>query len=245
MIPFLVLLYRTRRPLVNMTLITASVLVFAYQVAVGGLQGLGELGSTDRLNDFTLTYGLIPADLTTDGPVAPRIDSTGTLRDINPPFSVWTSVFTSMFIHGSVLHLVGNMLFLWGFGGRLEEKLGHVKYLLFYLAAGVAAVWTQVAIDLDSRAPLIGASGAISGVVGAYILTFWYPNSVWLLIVFFILPVIIGPIGMGVASSGPQVAYMAHLGGLVAGVLMISGYKLAIKESLLPPAGWRPGQHWR
>ena len=245
MIPFLILLYRTRRPLVNTSLISASVIVFMYELAIGGLQGLGELGSTDRLNDFLLTYGLIPLDLTTPGEVRPLFDSSGALRDVNPPFSVWTSVFTSMFVHGSVLHLVGNMLFLWGFGGRLEEKLGHVKYLLFYLAAGVAAVWTQVATDMDGIAPLIGASGAISGVVGAYLLTFRYPNTVWLVIVFFILPVIIGPIGVGVASSGARVAYMAHLGGLIAGALMISGYKLLIGESLLPPVEWRPRRFWR
>ena len=113
------------------------------------------------------------------------------------------------------------------------------------MAAGVAAVWTQVATDMDSTAPLIGASGAIAGVVGAYLLTFRYPNTVWLVFVFFILPVIIGPIGAGVVSSGARVAYMAHLGGLVAGALMISGYKLLLRESLLPPTGWRPGRHLR
>ena len=240
-----------------MALIAASTLVFLYEIVLGGLQGLGELGSTDRLTLFLLTYGLVPFDLTRAGDLRPVFDSSGVLRDINrdinPPFSVWTSVFTSMFIHGSLLHLVGNMLFLWGFGGRLEEKLGHVKYLLFYLAAGVAAVWTQVAVDMDSRAPLIGASGAIAGVVGAYLLTFRYPNTIWLVIVFFILPMIVGPIGAGVVSSGARVAYMAHLGGLVAGGLMISGYKLFIGESLRPPAGpgagpapgWRPTRFWR
>ncbi|MCE2405689.1 MAG: rhomboid family intramembrane serine protease [Dehalococcoidia bacterium] len=248
-VSFLILLYRTRRPLVNFSLIAASTVVFLYEVVLGGLQGLGELGSTDRLNVFLLTYGLVPFDLTRAGDLRPVFDSSGALRDINPPFSVWTSVFTSMFIHGSLLHLVGNMLFLWGFGGRLEEKLGHVKYLLFYLAAGVAAVWTQVAVDMDSRAPLIGASGAIAGVVGAYLLTFRYPNTIWLVIVFFILPMIVGPIGAGVVSSDAQVAYMAHLGGLVAGGLMISGYKLLIGESLRPPAGpaagSRPTRFWR
>ena len=244
MISFVVLLFRTRRPLVNMTLITISSIVFMYELALGGLEGLGQLGSTDRMTDFLLTYGLIPVELTSDAEFTRRFATSGT-RDIATPFSVWTSVFTSMFIHGSVLHLVGNMLFLWGFGGRVEEKLGHVKYLVFYLAAGVAAVWTQVATDMDSTSPLIGASGAIAGVVGAYLLTFRYPNTVWLVFVFFILPVIIGPIGAGVVSSGARVAYMAHLGGLVAGALMISGYKLLLRESLLPPTGWRPGRHLR
>ena len=244
MISFFILLYRSRRPLVNMTLIAASAIVFIYEVGIGGLEGLGELGSTDRINDFLLTYGLIPIELTRDIELRPVFDSSGTLRDFNAPLSPWTSVFTSMFVHGSLLHLVGNMLFLWGFGGRLEEKLGHVKYLAFYLAAGVAAVWTQVATDMDSIAPLIGASGAIAGVVGAYLLTFRYPNTIWLLVVFFILPIIIGP-AAGVVSSGARVAYMAHFGGLVAGALMISGYKLLIRESLLPPAGWRPGRYWR
>ena len=135
---------------------------------------------------------------------------------------------------------MGNMLFLYGFGGQVEQKLGHVKYLLFYLATGVAAVWTQVATDLDSGTVLIGASGAISGVVGAYLLAFPYRNAVVLLVVFFILPPLfsIGSLGPLTASTG--IAYMAHIGGFVAGVLLMAGYKFVLKEPILPSRSlWR------
>ena len=230
MIQFLVLLYRTQRPLVNYTLIAVSVVVFLYELTLGG----------SGRDTFFFKYGVIPRELTTGKELA-HLVVFGAASPIHP----WATVFTSMFVHGSLLHLVGNMLFLWGFGGRLEEKLGHVKYLVFYVAAGVAAVWTQVAIDMDSTAPLIGASGAISGVVGAYLLTFHYPNTIWLVVIFFVLPIIIGLGSMGPVDIGTQVAYMAHLGGLAGGALMISGYKLLRGESLLPPTRWRPGQYRR
>ncbi|MSQ25011.1 MAG: rhomboid family intramembrane serine protease [Dehalococcoidia bacterium] len=93
-----------------------------------------------------------------------------------------------MFMHGGVLHILGNMVFLWVFGDNVEDRLGHVGYLAFYLAAGVAATWTQVAIDMDSRTPLIGASGAIAGVLGAYLLLYPF-NQVKTLVVFIFITV--------------------------------------------------------
>jgi membrane associated rhomboid family serine protease len=229
-IPFLVLLYRSRRPLVNITLITVNIAAFLY--------GLSLSGFDQRV--FFLKWGLIPAELTS-GKELPLLVVTNAASPITP----WGTVFTSMFIHGSILHIVGNMLFLWGFGGKVEEKLGHIKYLLFYAAAGVAAVWTQVAVDLDSRTPLIGASGAISGVVAAYMLSYPYPNAIWLLAIFFILPLFFSVGSVIPGTSGTQIAYMAHLGGLVAGALMVSGYKMALRQPILPPFRWRPGGSWR
>ena len=112
--------------------------------------------------------------------------------------------------------------------------------MLFYLATGVAAVWTQVAIDMDSRVVLIGASGAISGVVGAYLLAYPYRNAVALLVVFFVLPPLLNVGSFGPFTSGAGIAYMAHLGGLVAGVLMMAGYKLLQREPIPAGTGMAP-----
>ena len=228
MIPFLSLLFRSPRPLVNFTLIAISAVVFIYTLALNGL---------DR-DIFFFQYGLIPVELSKGldfkvlgGPSGP---------DISSPVPTWGTVFTSMFVHGGWLHIIANMLFLYGFGDKVEAKLGHVKYLLFYLGAGVAATWTQVAIDLDSQIPLIGASGAIAGVVGAYVLAYPYRNTIALIVVFFLLPPLINVGSLGLVSSGAGVAYMAHVGGAVAGVLLMAGYKFLLREPILPRRRWEP-----
>ena len=222
------LLYRSRRPLVTFALIAINVVVFIYELSLGGL----------NRDIFFFQYGLIPAELsqgiefkTLGGPFGP---------DITAPIPTWGTVFTSMFIHGGILHILGNMLFLYGFGGQVEEKLGHVKYLLFYLGAGIAAAWTQVATDLDSQTVLIGASGAIAGVVGAYLLAYPYRNTIALLIVFFILPLLFNVGSLGPGFPGTGVAYMAHVGGFVAGILFMAGYKkYLLREPILPRRSWR------
>lgn len=227
------LFYRSRRPLVNITLIAINVLVFLYALSLSGLDQ----------DIFIYKFGLFPVELT-EGFDFKRLGGHGG-PDISSPIPTWATVFTSMFIHAGPLHLVANMLFLYGFGGQLETRLGHIKYMLFYLATGVAAVWTQVAIDMDSRVVLIGASGAISGVVGAYLLAYPYRNAVALLVVFFVLPPLLNVGSFGPFTSGAGLAYMAHLGGLVAGVLMMAGYKLLQREPILPGRGWPPSEYLR
>ena len=157
-------LAHSRRPIVTIFLIAINAAVFVYELSLGGLDEF----------IFFHKYGLIPAELTSGEEVPLLVNTTrGTFGvEVSSSIHPWGTVFSSMFIHGGVLHIVGNMLFLWGFGYSVEEKLGHVKYLLFYLGAGIAAAWAQVAVDLDSQVPMIGASGAISGVLGAYILAF-------------------------------------------------------------------------
>jgi membrane associated rhomboid family serine protease len=216
---------RRRQPIVNYALIAVNVLVFIYQLTLGGINE----------DIFIWKFGLIPAELTrgvefTLGPFGANIDS---------PIPTWGTVFSSMFIHGSILHIVTNMLFLWGFGDRLEDKLGHVLYLLFYLGAGVAAAWTQVAVDLDSVSVLIGASGAIFGVVGAYLLAFPYRNTIPLVIVFFLLPLVFG--NLSPSLVGGRIAYMAHVGGFVTGILFMAGYKFLAREPILPRGPRLPG----
>ena len=216
------------RPVVTMALIGASVLVFLYQVALNDLENLR----------FTYQFGLIARELASG-------NSIDLLRfglvpiNISSPIPTWGTVFSSMFMHGGVVHILGNMLFLWGFGERVEAKFGHLKYLVFYLATGVAAAWTQVATDQDSTVPIIGASGAISGVLGAYLLAFPYRNVTALILMFFVLPLVLDVGSLGGADLGPRIAYMAHIGGFVAGALLMAGYKLLLKEPIWPrPRRW-------
>jgi membrane associated rhomboid family serine protease len=149
------------------------------------------------------------------------------------PFPVWLTVFTAMFLHGSPLHLAGNMLFLWIFGDNVEEVLGTVRYLIVYLACGVMGTLLQVAANPDSMVPTLGASGAIAGVMGAYVV--WFPhNQVRVLVLQFLtqmpaLLVVGGWIllqvwqGIGTLGShgkGGGVAYLAHVGGAATGILV-------------------------
>ena len=148
----------------------------------------------------------------------------------------WVTLFTSMFMHGGWMHLIGNMLFLWVFGDNLEARMGRVKYLAFYLVSGLFASAAQVGIDMDSAIPTIGASGAIAGVLGGYLVLFphariqtlvfmilitviavpaWLLIGIWVMLQFFN-----GFISLG-GEFAQGVAYWAHIGGFVAGFLML------------------------
>ncbi len=150
-------------------------------------------------------------------------------------FPSWITIFTSMFLHANLLHVGGNMLYLWIFGNNVEDALGHFKFLLFYLLAGLGAAMAQVLLSPTSQVPMVGASGAIAGVLAAYLVLFPGAKVVTLVIYFFIqvveLPaaVLLGwwiviqvfsSIMMG-ARAGGGVAYAAHVGGFAAGYLMI------------------------
>ena len=157
-----------------------------------------------------------------------------------PDQFAWQSVLTSMFLHGGWMHVLGNMWFLWIFGDNIEDILGHAKFLLFYVACGVAAAMAQFLISPDSRLPVIGASGAIAGVMGAYMVRFPHARIVSLVtVVFFITTVEVpawlmlilwffmqffnslGSIGYSHASQG-GVAFAAHVGGFLAGIALVS-----------------------
>ena len=152
----------------------------------------------------------------------------------------WGTAITSMFIHGGWIHLIGNMLYLWVFGDNIEDRFGHVKFLLFYLGAGLAAIWAQVSFNSDSQVPMVGASGAISGVTGAYLVLFPFGRIRTLVLFVFVmvieLPaiVVLGfwfviQIFQGVGSLGTLdggVAYWAHVGGFIVGILIAFIYKI-------------------
>jgi membrane associated rhomboid family serine protease len=164
-----------------------------------------------------------------------------------------------MFLHGGWMHVLGNMWFLWIFGDNVEDVLGHGKFLLFYLACGIAAGLAQVLIDPSSRVPTVGASGAIAGVMGAYIVKF--PRSriltlipiiiffttvevpAWLMLIYwFVLQLFqgLGSIGYSHISQGGGVAYMAHVGGFVTGALLILLVPRPPQRYMPPPSyDWR------
>src|SRR5439155_24575741 len=148
--------------------------------------------------------------------------------------TVRPSVLESMFLHGSILHIAGNMLFLWIFGNNVEDRLGKVKYIIFYLLSGLAAAYAQSAVFPNSAVPLIGASGAIAGILGAYLLMFprarivslvffflitWVALPAWVIIGLWFLMQLVSSVGSVAGNTG--VAYMAHVGGFIAGMLLL------------------------
>ena len=216
----------TTRPYVTVGIIVACALVYAVQhllLSSGGAQ------------QAAYSLGVIPAVLTGHEAMPPEIDL------VPAP----ATIFTSMFLHAGFLHLAGNMWFLWIFGNNIEDAMGHVRFVIFYLLCGVAAVFAQVLPNPDSIVPMVGASGAISGVLGAYMLL--YPRArvllglpvgfliiqlgrwpaAWVLAAWFVLQLVMGGISAtdipGRTEGG--IAFGAHIGGFVAGLLLVTVFK--------------------
>lgn len=239
-------------PYVTYGLISLNVLVFLYELYLGG-----SLFFTDNIDVtvFFLQWGLIPSELT-GGPEITEWrffvregQNIGILNaDVTSPVSTWGTAFSSMFLHGGWIHLLSNMLYLWVFGRNIEDRFGHLIFLIFYLGAGLAAVWTHVALNMDSITPLVGASGAIAGVTGAYIVLFPFSRIRTLVFFLFIMAVDLPAIlvlgfwfilqlfqGLGQFGAWDAgVAYWAHVGGFVAGILCGLIYKLIRREPLMP-----------
>ncbi len=204
----------SRFPIVTVALIVINILVFL----VLRLQG------AHAFRQAVIQAGVIPREL-----------FLGNLQGstaLSPP----VTLFTSMFMHGGVLHILGNMVYLWIFGNNVEDYLGHVRFALFYIACGLVAAFSHILINLNSGVPMVGASGAIAGVLGAYLVlypwarvhvlvfvfffitTFMVPA--WLVLGFwFVLQVLYGLPSIGMAVGGT--AYLAHIGGFLAGYLYI------------------------
>lgn len=203
----------TRTPFVTYGLIGLCIAVFLWQ--------LGQSG-----NAVAYSYGMIPAVLFGAAQLPHQLAAV-------PP---WATIFTSMFLHSGWLHIGGNMLFLWIFGNNIEDVLGHVRYLLLYLLSGVAAAMGQALSDPGSTIPMLGASGAIAGVLGAYLLLYPYANVHVLVVIIILLRIITVPawIMLGLwfavqflsgllAAGGPAggVAFWAHVGGFLTGVVLL------------------------
>jgi membrane associated rhomboid family serine protease len=162
-------------PYVNVVLIGICALVFLYQLSLGGVGFLGGGGGIEA-RVFFLTWGFIPEELIRGEPYT-AFAAEDITRSIETPVPTWVTIFSSMFMHGGFMHFAGNMMFLWVFGDNIEDRLGHVKYLFFYLFTGVVATLAHFAIDPGSQTPLVGASGAISGVLGAYLVLYFQPGK--------------------------------------------------------------------
>jgi rhomboid family protein len=233
----------TRRlPVLTIALIAINVLVFIYQIQKPDDASLG--GQTA----FACEFGLVPDRLVHDSVKAPPADQSTdvTCGQVNAEQPRFLAILTSMFLHGSWFHLLGNMLFLWVFGNNIEDRLGRLRFVPFYLICGAIAGLGQAAADPQSDVPLIGASGAIAGVLGAYLVL--YPRArVWS----WIFPIFVLPLpaflllafwfvyqfiyASGVAEVGDGVAYWAHVAGFLAGAVLIKPFLLGRREPP-PPA---------
>ena len=206
---------QTRPPVVTMALIGACTAVFLWQA-----------GLTPRAaNSVALSYGMVPSVLFGQAALPHQLQKV----------PAWATLVTSMFLHGGWLHLAGNMLYLWIFGKGVESALGPARYLLIYLICGVIAALTQAAVDPTSEVPMIGASGAIAGVLGAYLIL--HPRSnvvvfIWIIIIVRLLTVpavillglwfLLQLLSAASASPGePGVAFYAHIGGFIAGMALV------------------------
>ena len=231
---------RLTTPFVNYVLIAINILVFVF---------LQQLGNNDK---FTYAFSTVPQEIVSGRDVITpnrRVEHPGTgqellLTGLQPtPFSVYLTLISSMFMHVGIAHIAGNMLFLWIFGDNVEDRMGHARYLIFYLVCGVLAslahVFTTVMFATDRSSlliPSLGASGAISGVLGGYLLL--YPKRRVTVIMFRFLTDVPAYAAIGIwfafqlingLLSGSQaggVAYAAHVGGFVAGLLLVKVFTI-------------------
>ncbi|HEX9875054.1 MAG TPA: rhomboid family intramembrane serine protease [Gammaproteobacteria bacterium] len=203
------------RPIVTLAIIGACVLIFFWQFSLGPADGEAVIYALGFTPAVAFGYTALPDQLAwVPAPV---------------------TIFTSMFLHGGLLHLAGNMLYLWIFADNIEDRMGHSRFVLFYALCGLAAAMAQGLLDLDSAIPMIGASGAVSGVLGAYVVLFPRARVLVALPVFVVLytlrlPAIwvlglwfVGQLLSSIAMSPEEggVAFQAHIGGFVAGLLLV------------------------
>lgn len=215
----------TITPVVNYAFIGINVLVFVL---------LQQLGGNDA---FTYAFSLVPKEVTQGidlsgiQVVRDSFGNTGEIQLFSSPLPVYFNFLSSMFMHGSIAHIFGNMLFLWIFGDNLENLLGHIRYCIFYIVCGFAAAFAQIFMDSGSVIPMLGASGAISGVLGGYVLLF--PKREVRAIIFNFLTTVPAFVAIGIwiayqlivgyltPSGSGGVAYAAHIGGFIAGIALI------------------------
>jgi len=217
-------------PYVNYAFIAINILVFVF------LQGLGGNEA------FSYAFSLVPQEITTGVDITgvqiirDSLGNTGQIQHYATPLPVYFNFLSSMFMHGSIMHIFGNMLFLWIFGDNIENLIGHVRYAIFYIVCGFAAALGQIVMDTDSIIPMLGASGAISGVLGGYLLLF--PTRRVRALLFNIYTTVPAYIALGIwiayqiisgyltpAGTG-GVAYAAHIGGFVAGLVLIKNFAI-------------------
>ena len=207
-----------RPPVVTVAFIIACTVVFLYQAGLPPQPG----------ETFVFQYGAIPALVFGQADVPETVTVT---------IPAYATLITSMFLHGGWMHLIGNMLYLWVFGNNIEDVMGHTRFVVFYAACGILAALSHALTDPASTIPMVGASGAISGVLGAYVLLF--PRAHVLVLMpgigmtrvaagvvlgmWFVMQLFSG--GMSIGSKGGGVAFFAHIGGFLAGMALIGLFK--------------------
>jgi membrane associated rhomboid family serine protease len=236
-----------RTAVVTLVLIGLNVLAWVL------IEGAGQTMSVARA---VCELGLIPGELTgrlAPGTPFPMGDNLVCLTD---PGRQVSNVFTSMFLHGSWMHLIGNMWFLWLFGNNIEDSMGHARFVVFYVLSGVAAALLQVAISPASGIPMVGASGAISGVMGAYLVLYprvrvytmvpigFFLTSValpaWTMLLYWMaIQFLSGLVGLFGEERG-GVAFWAHMGGFVAGIVLIKLFARPGDVAVHRSHHWRP-----
>jgi membrane associated rhomboid family serine protease len=210
-------------PFGTLTLIAANLLVFLYQVSLHvGAAAIGQEASAE----FILEFGLVPCRL---------VGGCGTATQFPPPL---LTLFSSMFLHGGLLHIAGNMLYLWIFGNNVEDTLGHGRFLAFYLLAGAVAALAQTASEPKSAVPMVGASGAVAGVLGAYLILFPRATILTLLVIgffirlvhvpalivlgfWFIVQSLSGLLARTSVEAAGGTAWFAHIGGFLSGMVLL------------------------
>lgn len=229
---------RRTRPYVNYVFIFINIVVFVLLQGIGG-------------NDaFTYAFSLVPKEIMTGADlygaqiVQDSMGNVGKVQLEPTPGSVYLTFLTSMFMHGSIMHIFGNMLFLWVFGDNIENRLGHFRYAIFYVVCGFVAAIAQILMDTGSVIPMLGASGAISGVLGGYLLL--YPKRRVRAIVLNFLTDVPAYVALGIwiayqiiqgyltPPGTGGVAYAAHIGGFIAGLALIKLFAIGTDAS--PPA---------
>lgn len=246
-------LERTRiTPYATYVLIALNALVYLVQLELG--------------DEFTIAYAATPYEITHGTDIHHEVevsrvvfgkDSPVVIRHAPVPLPVWLTLVTAMFLHGSPLHLAGNMLYLWIFGDNVEEVLGKIRYVLIYMTCGIIGMLAQVIAEPQSKVPVLGASGAIAGVMGMYVA--WFPhNRVRVLVIRFIteLPALaviggwiaiqvwagIGAARLVVGDKTAGVAYLAHVGGAASGLIFAALFRpraSALREQNRRPGEWR------
>jgi membrane associated rhomboid family serine protease len=232
-----------RTPFVTFAIIGVNVVVWLL------VQGAG---SPMAVAESVCNLGLVPGELTLQARVGDGFPLGEGMACVIDAGRQPQHIFTSMFMHGSWMHIIGNMWFFWIFGNNVEDSMGHVRFVIFYLICGIAAALAQVVVDPDSIVPMVGASGAIGGIMGAYIVLYprvkvynllvlgFFVTTValpaWLMLGYWMLIQIFG--GAMAASGEGGVAYAAHIGGFAAGALLI---KLFARKDLVAE---HKSHHW-
>jgi membrane associated rhomboid family serine protease len=229
---------RHRFPFATYAIIALNFMVFIYMLTLG----------SDMSDIFIYQYGFIPRELIQGVSITTAVLSDDSSISFTAWAPSWLTLFSAMFIHAGWLHILGNMLYLWVFGDNVEDRLGNIWFVFFYLASGLAAVFLQIFMDPVSDIPYVGASGAIAGVLGAYLVL--YPGSrvrtlliitifplivkipaVALLLIWFVLQFVSGIGSLGAAEAG-GVAYFAHVGGFIFGMAVAGLVRMSSRPRL-------------